>query len=263
MGRVRELLSGLSPFDISRVGQDFYLARKEWDPVPRKKAIGEFWLKHHLRELLDTLHISTVLDVGANRGQYAELLRSIGYTGHIISFEPVPHLYQTLCNKAENDNKWMVQPYALGDTNTEATLNAASADSLSSFKPPSDFGKSRYGYDRGDPALQGEKIEVPVKRLDTVLPELPIQEEAEPIFLKLDTQGYDKECFDGLGSFVEHIAVLQTEIPFLHIYDDVPHFAELIQHYEAAGFGITGIFPITFDDETSHIIEADCVMVRA
>ena len=165
MGRVRELLSGLSPFDISRVGQDFYLARKEWDPLPRKKAIGEFWLKLHLRELHDTLHISTVLDVGANRGQYAELLRSIGYTGHIISFEPVPHLYRTLSDKAEDDDKWMVQPYALGDKNTEATLNAASADSLSSFKPPSDFGKSRYGYDRGDPALQGEENELPRSKL--------------------------------------------------------------------------------------------------
>ncbi|MGY2935035.1 hypothetical protein ACVWZ6_004637 [Bradyrhizobium sp. GM6.1] len=40
--------------------------------------------KHALRELLVYLDVDCVFDVGANEGQYAELLRSIGYDGQIV-----------------------------------------------------------------------------------------------------------------------------------------------------------------------------------
>ena len=58
----------------------------------------------HLKSLLKILDINCVLDVGANRGQFAHELRAIGYGGDIISFEPVNREFEVLDRKSTRLN---------------------------------------------------------------------------------------------------------------------------------------------------------------
>ena len=48
-----------------------------------------YTLEHHLQRLIRSLRIDCLLDVGAERGNYAAKLREFGYQGQIFSFEPV------------------------------------------------------------------------------------------------------------------------------------------------------------------------------
>src|SRR5881392_2722193 len=60
-------------------------------------------------------NINVVIDVSANEGQFGSSLRRNGFTGRIISFEPVSHVFDGLMRTAVRDPNWQSYNYALGD----------------------------------------------------------------------------------------------------------------------------------------------------
>ena len=85
---------------------------------------------------LELFETDLVLDVGANRGQFAVELRSIGYRGKIVSFEPLSAEYESLINKASVDPLWQVSPRcAIGDRDGSIKINIAANSGSSSVLP--------------------------------------------------------------------------------------------------------------------------------
>src|ERR1035441_7397225 len=60
-----------------------------------------FASQQSLIALIRQEQINLVLDVGANTGQFVTDLRAAGYTGHVISFEPLAEAHALLCKHAE------------------------------------------------------------------------------------------------------------------------------------------------------------------
>ena len=56
-----------------------------------------------LKKLFDTYQVDLVIDVGANTGSYGIALRDCGYSGLIISFEPIQGAYDKLLENANGD----------------------------------------------------------------------------------------------------------------------------------------------------------------
>ena len=81
-------------------------------------------------------------------------------------------------------------------------------------------------------------------------------------YLKLDTQGYDLQAFAGAGDRVKELVGMQSEVSQVPLYDGMPHMTEQLATYEAAGFGLTGMFPVILDRPTMRVIEFDAIMVR-
>src|SRR5579864_5757197 len=68
----------------------------------------------HLRRFFNHFEVDCVFDVGANLGQYAQMLRTkVGFAGHIISFEPIPELVSELKQISSSDFRWHVEALAL------------------------------------------------------------------------------------------------------------------------------------------------------
>src|ERR671932_2579050 len=99
------------------------------------------YLDKHLAQVLDALEVDTVIDVGANYGQYRGLLRQIGYAGRIVSFEPVARPFQHCAGlAAAEDPAWEVHRLALGRRDQRRRIKVGSSEDFSSF-----LGLSRYG----------------------------------------------------------------------------------------------------------------------
>lgn len=230
-------------------------ARAQWQTT--EKALGRFTAQEHVAHLLGLYRVNCVVDVGANHGQYATALRRGGYTGHIASFEPVPAVFEQLRGRAASDPRWEVYPYALGRDDGTTVINVVPG-TLSSVLPATRFGRGRYTRLR-----EPTPCEVPLRRLDGLLDELLQGVDDPRPYLKLDTQGYDLEVFAGLGERVGDFVGLQAEVALLRIYEGMPRMAEAIDAYEAAGFEISGMFPVSRQSRTARVLELDCMMVRA
>ena len=204
----------------------------------------------HLKKLLEILDINCVLDVGANRGQFAHELRAIGYAGYIISFEPVKREFEALSDSFRKDKKWIGHRIALGSKNEITKINVANLTVMSSLLESV-----------GDRRMTGRQ-DIEVKRLDGIFSSI-IEKIVNPrVFLKMDTQGYDLEVFGGAAQCLEHIQGLQSELSVQPLYKNMPHYNESLSIYEEAGFELYNLSVVN-RISTGGLLELNAFMRRS
>lgn len=222
-----------------------------------QKRVGEYFLGEEVARLLRATEANLVLDVGANVGQFGEGLRRHGYRGRIASFEPVAAPYARLQKVAESDELWSTYNYALGAEDGTAEINQVPG-TMSSLLPASEFGK-----EWSDKLQQQTTETIQIRRLDSVAGDVSEGLDELRAYLKMDTQGFDLQVFEGAGAALDRVVAMQSEVACVPIYDGMPRLPEQWQAYEAAGFEAVGVYPVTRDAPTLRAIELDLVLVRA
>jgi FkbM family methyltransferase len=203
-------------------------------------------------QLLTAQRIQTVLDAGANRGQYAMELRAAGYRGQILSFEPVAEAYAELEARAAADPDWRTVNAAVGATAGEQWINVASnlAASSSLLKP-------RPALLTHAPWLTfSETAAVEVVTVDQAAAGT-----AGPLLLKMDVQGYEDRVLDGAAQMLERAAVIECELSLTELYEQQVRFATMIARLDAAGFALIDIDPV-FWDQIGRVLSFDGLFVQ-
>lgn len=214
-------------------------------------------LDGHLSGLLPRLGVNCVLDVGAHWGEYASLLRAIGYEGRIVSFEPVHENADRLRARARSDSRWIVKEMALGGLSGRQLLNVPGDTVLASFLNPTEF--ALRNFPDSEPIRQEEVV---VSRVDEILEDCTAGIDLPRVYLKMDTQGWDLEVFAGVSGRIDQIVALQSELSVVAICQGMPTYLEALEEYQRHGFELTGLYPIARDKQ-GRIIEFDAVMVRS
>jgi FkbM family methyltransferase len=215
-------------------------------------------LAQHLGRLFALYQIDCVLDVGANLGQYHDLLREdAGFEGWIISFEPVQKYVNHLRRRSAADPHWIIIDYALGASHGAAEIHVTQSPGLSSFLTPSS--KALPSFWEGE-LVNNEPVRI--ARLDDLLPALRSETGCRSLYLKLDTQGFDLEVIKGARDSLDHVRALQIEASIRAIYEGMPNWRESLEMLERQGFELSGMFPV-HHDRSMRLIEFDCVMVNS
>jgi FkbM family methyltransferase len=235
-----------------------------YEVIP-KWRLKEFEKVQLLRAVFAHHEIDTVLDVGGNIGQYRDLIRQeVGFTGQIITFEPVKELAAAMTTRAaaEGDTQWSIQNFALGRADETRTLNVTKDSAFTSFLLP----RNSPGIKNGDMGFESQidivkHQQTSVRRLDRVLPEMLGSLADRRLFLKVDTQGFDMEVIGGANGILDSVQALQTEVSVIPVYDRMPGMDATLAALKELGFHVSGLFPVSRDKHL-RVIEFDCVMLR-
>jgi FkbM family methyltransferase len=144
-----------------------------------------------LSTILKLLKIDVVFDIGANEGQFAREIREHGYSGKIISFEPLTSARKNLLFFASPDPGWHVhEQSAIGDRDGEIEIHIAGNSVSSSVLP---MLESHSSAAVGSAYVGSERV--PIFRLDSVANRY--LNKNSNLFIKIDTQGYEWQVLDG------------------------------------------------------------------
>lgn len=223
--------------------------------IVRKGRAGPMLEQDLLETILRRFAIDCVFDVGANEGQYAHMLRRVGYRGNIISFEPIPKLAARLRRAAARESNWFVEELALDEHVRDVNFNVMLNDKFSSLAAPSQAATDLFA----DANVVSETIAIKTARLEDVMARYAGKLSFSRPFLKMDTQGNDLAVARGAGPFLKRFVALQSELSIKPLYDHQANYRESIDFYESEGFVLTGLVP----NNAGHfpeMVEIDCVM---
>jgi FkbM family methyltransferase len=206
-------------------------------------------------KLLKQYNIGVVFDVGANTGQYGKELREIGYQGKILSFEPLHEAFAQLASQSKKDNNWYIYNYALGDLSGTAKINV-SGNSFSS----SILEMLPAHMESAPDSKYVDEQNTEIKTLDSVFPELCRHN--GNIYLKIDTQGFEKNVLEGGKKSLPLIDTLQIEMSLVPLYQNGWLFDQMYHYLKMLGYVLVSIEPAFSDQITGQLLQVDGIFHR-
>ena len=205
--------------------------------------------------LLATHEINLVFDIGANTGQFAQQLRTAGFHGRIVSFEPQHAAHTQLQDHARNDPLWEVVNIALGEIDGQAELYIAGNTLSSSLLDmlPSHVRSAPHS------AYVGTE-HITVRKLDSIFN--AYYRSGEKLYVKIDTQGFEKQVLNGAQKSFDKIVGIQMEMSLVPLYRGETLFTEMIGMLNQVGFTLMAVEPVFSDPTTGQLLQLDGVFFR-
>lgn len=211
---------------------------------------------YRLGAVLGAHRITTVVDIGANEGQFARGLRTNGFGGDIVSVEPLADAFAALQRHAAADPRWRVVRAAVSDRPGTVTVNVAANSYSSSVLPMAE------AHLAADPqsGYRGAE-EVDALTLDALVDEHGL-DPARTAF-KIDVQGYETAVLDGAERTLAGAAVVQCEMSLVELYEGQRLMPQIVDRLTAAGLTLWLLEPGFSDPANGRLLQCDGVFVRA
>ena len=232
---------------LEKEGLSLYLKLKKDGVHPsRYDLFNKSWLKE--------LNIKSVLDIGANKGEFSLIFNYVFNQPLIHAFEPLPSCQSILEEISSKNKNIKVHPVALGDEKTSESLHVSSWNPSSSFLTMGELHKSGYPHSSGS-----EDIQVDVERLDDYILSHEIQNN---LFIKMDVQGFEKKVIEGGIKTFSMASVIVTEMSFRELYDGEPKFHELYELIISLGFSYQGSLKQSVDKTSDGYFQCDGIFLN-
>lgn len=204
----------------------------------RRSRFASAMLRHRIgatTEHFDAIRLckaATLLDIGANKGQFSLAYREFFPEGRIVAFEPFPESAGKFRALFAGDARAELHQTALADAEGESSFHVTTRKDSSSLLEPGTAQEAAYG------VRNKATITVQVKRLDQIVDMGAL---ARPVLLKIDVQGAELKVLDGCADLGE-ADFLYIELSFVELYKGQPLFDEVESYLRRRGFAPVGFF---------------------
>lgn len=208
-------------------------------------------VEHHIP--LRRFRFETVVDVGANQGQFSLVARRLWPDAKIIAFEPLPVPAATYKRLFASDPRVQLHELALGDRNESSAIHISSQIDSSSLLPITEAQTSFFpGTGEAEQGLVQQRC------MDQVL---ACDDLTGNSLLKLDVQGFELRVLRGAAPMLSSFSAIYAECSFVELYAGQALAAEVIAWLDNQGFALRAIYNVSYAADGAAI-QADFLFLR-
>jgi FkbM family methyltransferase len=204
---------------------------------------------------LQNFGISTILDIGANEGQFIQKISKVLPDAKIYSFEPLKDSFIKLEKMVSDKKNITAFNFALGDEDKEAIINLNEYSPSSSLLELTDLHKDAFPVTK---KVKEEKIYIKV--LDKIFKQLELNKK---VLMKIDVQGYELNVLRGADNTIKDVDIILIETSFYELYTNQPLFDDIYSFLSNKGFNYFGSFEQLYDERDGKILQADSIFIRS
>jgi FkbM family methyltransferase len=231
--------------------------RKFWRLLPsktyRRGLLNGVAASLEHQTILSPLQVHTVIDIGANVGQFSLLAQKLYPSAKIFAFEPLQQPAERYEMLFRNQPEVMLRSCAIGPVEQISVMHVSNRPDSSSLLPITTT-QERFAPGTAEVAL----ISVEVRRLDNVI---SMDMLVAPVLLKLDVQGFELEALKGCVGVLPKVAFVYVEVSFVELYAGQALADEIVGFLRAHGFSLAGVNQPSYDRE-GHCVQADFLFRR-
>lgn len=199
------------------------------------------------------LEIKSILDIGANEGQFANTIRSIFPAANIYSFEPLPDAYEKLRMLCLEDSRLRAFNLALGNDSGIKQMFKSSFSPSSSMLPMLDLHKKEWPDSSSNTIVEINSITLDdwIEDFDEIF--------NDDFLVKLDVQGYELLVIQGGINTIKQAKIVLIEVCFYEFYENQPLFDDVYNCLRKLGFEYRGNLHQFISKNNKKIIFADAI----
>lgn len=188
----------------------------------------------HLPVLRRLGSISTVVDIGANKGQFALACVHCFPDAAIESFEPLARPRKRFVRALGRSPNIRLHPRGIGPDRQQAVMHVSRRSDSSSLLPLAPLQVQLYPgtEERGTETVALGPLS------DSLLP----ADIVEPAVLKIDVQGFELEALRGCRDALHRFKALYIECSFIELYQGQALAGEIIDWLDRRCFRLAGMY---------------------